>query len=299
MNKYKGYEDLLSKTYDEAVECLLQKYGPAQYDYFSEKSYQRFMDEEIKNITKGKYKRTGEGLYCHHIDEKKNLNISNQSFVKENNVSFEFQKKERLVYCDLIEHTILHVLITQETSREFGAPGYVAWLKPMIEVWYLEEIMPKPEWMKICYHKSFLNPEETVDILRKMQEKIGESYYNTPFDYHEGKGDMLKEVEERLWAHREAFEKEEEEKRKIWWEAYGQYQETSTEAFYRTYPKFKSIGIDDGSPRREVIAMLYEYKYKDTYKSKKALDLAMKPFITDKLLRELYLVVSSVENHRR
>jgi hypothetical protein len=97
MNRYKEYEDLLSKTYDEAVEFLLQKYGTAKDDYFSEKSYQRFMAGEIKNITTGKYKRTSEGLYCHHIDEKKNLNISNQSFIKENKVSFEFQKKDRLV----------------------------------------------------------------------------------------------------------------------------------------------------------------------------------------------------------
>lgn len=72
MSNYEEYENLLSKfNYDEAVEFLLQKYGSAQDDYFRENSYQRFLKKEIKNITKGKFSRTSEGLYCHHIDEKK------------------------------------------------------------------------------------------------------------------------------------------------------------------------------------------------------------------------------------
>lgn len=66
MNSYKEYLDLLSKTYDEAVDFLLRKYGPAQDDYFRENSYQRFMNGEIKNITRGKISRTNEGIYCHH-----------------------------------------------------------------------------------------------------------------------------------------------------------------------------------------------------------------------------------------
>ncbi|WP_416150245.1 hypothetical protein ACM26V_04455 [Salipaludibacillus sp. HK11] len=45
MSSYKEYKGLLSKTYDEVVEFLLQKYGSAQDDYFREKSYQKFMNE--------------------------------------------------------------------------------------------------------------------------------------------------------------------------------------------------------------------------------------------------------------
>lgn len=137
MSNYEGYTYLLSRSYDEAVEILLQKYGPAQDDYFREKSYQRFMNQEIKNITKGKFSRTSEGLYCHHIDENKMLKISDQDFVKINTIPFDYQKKERLVYCDLIEHTILHVLIAKETSMELGHLGFFAFLAPEIEQWYL------------------------------------------------------------------------------------------------------------------------------------------------------------------
>lgn len=187
MSMYKEYKDLLSKTYDKAVEFLLQKYGFAQDDYFREKSYQRYMNGEIKNITKGKYSRTSEGLYCHHIDEIKELKISDQIFIKINKIPFEYQKKDRLVYCDLIEHTILHVLITKETDHEFGYQGYDLFLKPLIEEWYIDEKIPSPKWMKNCYHKSFLNPEEAINILKEMQKTLGKSYFSTPFEFHEEK----------------------------------------------------------------------------------------------------------------
>ncbi|WP_281864002.1 hypothetical protein [Planomicrobium okeanokoites] len=187
MDSYKEYSDLLSKNYDEAVELLLQKYGPAKDDYFREFSYQRFMNGEIKNITKGKFTRTNEGLYCHHIDEIKWLKVSDQNFVKEYKIPFESQRRNRLVYCDLVEHTILHVLITKETSFEYGYPGYEVFLKRLIEEWYLDERVPKPEWMKKCYMKSFLEPQKTFELVKEMQEVIGESYFNALDDYYDEK----------------------------------------------------------------------------------------------------------------
>lgn len=175
MNKYYEYKVLLSKTYNEVIEFLLKKYGFAQYDYYIEKSYHRFMNGEIKSIAKGKCSRTSEGLYCHHIDEIRELNISDKYFVKKNKIPFEYQKKERLVYCDLIEHTILHVLISKETSHKFGLPGYDTYLKPLIKEWYIEEKIPKPNWMKNCYDKSFLKPEEAIKILKEMEKILGMS----------------------------------------------------------------------------------------------------------------------------
>lgn len=93
MSNYEEYKDLLSKSYDEAVEFLLQKYGPAQDDYFREKSYKRFMNKEIKSIAKGNISRTSEGLYCHHIDEKIMLKMADFSFIKIDKIPFDYQKK--------------------------------------------------------------------------------------------------------------------------------------------------------------------------------------------------------------
>lgn len=212
MNSYKEYLDLLARNYEEAVDWLLQKYGPAQDDYFREFSYQRFMNGEIKNITKGKFSRTNEGLYCHHIDEIKWLKISDQNFVKEYNIPFENQQKNRLVYCDLVEHTILHVLIINETSSEYGYPGYEAFLKPSIEEWYLNERMPNPEWMKKCYMKSFLEPQKAFDLVKEMQEVIGESYFNTLVDYY----DKKREIEENRMKWQEQLKQNRIDERANW-----------------------------------------------------------------------------------
>ena len=124
MEKKEEYLALLSKTYDEAVEYLLKKYGAARDDFFREQSYERFLKGEIKKITKGKYSRSVEGLECHHIDENKFLNMTNESFIKAQNIAFKYHKKERLVFCDIVEHAILHTLISKETGLEFGITGY-------------------------------------------------------------------------------------------------------------------------------------------------------------------------------
>ena len=213
MGNYKEYEDLLSKTYDEAVAFLLQKYGSAQDDYFKEQAYQRFMDGEIEAIQKGKHSKTSEGLVCHHIDENKGLNLSNLSFIKRNKIPFEYQKKDRLVYCDFIEHTVLHALIAQETAREFGFLGYGLYLIPRLEEWYLDEIIPTIPWQKNCYNKSFLIPEETVNIIKKMQEKLDLPYCNTPFDYYEHKKKVARMLEHGELVRAEEKEREKERKR--------------------------------------------------------------------------------------
>ncbi|WP_341963562.1 hypothetical protein NM897_16905 (plasmid) [Planococcus maritimus] len=312
MGNYKEYEDLLLKTYDEAVVFLLQKYGSVQHDYFIEKAYRRFMAGEIKTIKKGGHTRTIDGLVCHHIDENKSLNLSNLSYIKRDKIPFKYQKKDRLVYCDFIEHAILHALIAKETAGKFGAPGYIVYLVPTLEEWYLDETIPTSPWQKNCYNKSFLTPEETVNIIKKMQEKLGLPYSNTLSDYYEhkkrvarrleqGKLAVAKEKErrreeleepEKYKAKREKIESEiQEERRKI--------EEKRRAEFYRIYPNFNGTGIYSDTPRLKVIAMLYDYKYKNIYKSKKQLDLAMKPIIKAKLLDELHLVISNIEYDKR
>lgn len=165
LGDYEEYKALCSLTYDEAITFLLNKYGSATEDYYKEFSYNRFMNNEIKTITKGKISRSNKGLYCHHIDENIAENISNINFIKVNKLPFSYQKKERLVYCDLIEHSILHGLIGKETNGEFGVTGLELFLIPMIEEWFIDEKIPSPKWMVNCYNKAFLTPEDAKKIL--------------------------------------------------------------------------------------------------------------------------------------
>ena len=75
------YNHLLTLSYDEAIKAMLSNYGSAQDDFFRENSYKRFLNGEIKSIAKGKYSRTIEGLYCHHIDENTYENLGNKSCI--------------------------------------------------------------------------------------------------------------------------------------------------------------------------------------------------------------------------
>lgn len=122
----------LKMTYDELVDYLLKKYGPAQYDYFCNESC------KSKN---SKVSKTNEGLYCHHIDENKAILLSNDKFAVNN--PFEYQKANRLVYCNVLEHLILHIKIVEEPKNENanqmeiqGIGGAVCFICPQINDYF-------------------------------------------------------------------------------------------------------------------------------------------------------------------
>ena len=135
----------LDMTYSELVEYLLKKYGPAKYDYFCTESC------KSKN---SKVSRTSEGLYCHHIDEDKAIMLSNDKFALNN--PFEYQKADRLVYCNALEHLILHVKIVEEPKNKDankmelqGIGGAVNFLCPQINDYYNGYEFKQPHLIKI------------------------------------------------------------------------------------------------------------------------------------------------------
>lgn len=164
-NDLKYYTSILSMNYHDAVSFLLKKYGPSADNYFKEKSYQRFLNGEIKSITKGNVSRTNDGLYCHHIEENHYLNLAQLDFLKQQRPPFFVQEKEQLVYCDLIEHLLLHTLITKETDGEFGFPGLQVFLVPKAVEWFIDKKIPTRKWEKNCYQKAYLEKEELETLI--------------------------------------------------------------------------------------------------------------------------------------
>ena len=98
---------MLKKSYQEVVEYLWKKYGTAKHDYFKDASC------KSKNPL---VSRTTEGLYCHHVDEDKAIMLSNDTYAALN--PYDYQKANRLVYCNLLEHLLLHVKIAEEPRNE-------------------------------------------------------------------------------------------------------------------------------------------------------------------------------------
>ncbi len=104
------FEKVKAMTYLEYCDYLQGKYGIGLSDYMT-KSFNKNQ----------KCTRTKEGLVVHHKDEDKMIMLSTKQVAER--FPFEWQTKEHLVYCDMLEHLWLHVLICKYPSRD-KVPGF-------------------------------------------------------------------------------------------------------------------------------------------------------------------------------
>lgn len=172
--KYNYYKKLLNLSYSDAVQSLIEKHGGVVDNYYKEKSYNKFLNGEIKTIAYGKYTKSKEGLYCHHIMENEYENISSKRYIAQYKYPYEYHHKENLVYCDLIEHLILHALITKETNGDRGVQGLVRYIMPIVEEWYIEEYEPEDLWMKLCRERAFLSEDYIEKLLSDIDELLND-----------------------------------------------------------------------------------------------------------------------------
>jgi len=131
MDEYEIEYDL-ADTYRSLVNSLLKKYGPAPCSYFTDKDCKK-VDPRIS--------RSSEGLQCHHIDEDKAIMLSDPEYAIKN--PFKYQEANRLVYCNILEHLILHLKIIDEPRKKSANPGEavgiggaINYLIPMINDYY-------------------------------------------------------------------------------------------------------------------------------------------------------------------
>lgn len=164
----------ISMSYYELVEYLLDKYGAAQYDYFC--------NDNCKSQPK-KLKRTSEGLICHHIREDMggNLNGSGEARTQ----PYEWQQKQNLVYCNLLEHLILHIKIDvlrqkhrlfkpDDISHFFTTGGVYMVCQDVNDLFVLNGT--KVPWKQRCYEEIKENYEEYCIIIKSVIEYIVSQY---------------------------------------------------------------------------------------------------------------------------
>lgn len=161
------YDYIMKMSYDELVQFLINKYGPAKYDYFT---------NEYCTIKNNKVTRTNEGLYCHHIDEDKAIMLSNDKFAANN--PFEYQKANRLVYCNFLEHLLLHILIVEEPKNADanehevqGIGGAVNFICKQLNDLY-SGYEYKQEWMIITTSLVKDDFESYIAMLRRLWKDI-------------------------------------------------------------------------------------------------------------------------------
>lgn len=152
-------------TYQELVEYLKQKYGDVKDNYFCTPT----CATKNRKIT-----RTKDGLYVHHIGENEYVNLGQTAFAKQ--VSFDYQLANNLVYCNLFEHLILHMLITDgsdyatmlKTKQLVGIGGLINFMIPEINSFYAQSKaagnyeVDTLEWRKNV-HMCLRNNEDIYD----------------------------------------------------------------------------------------------------------------------------------------
>lgn len=160
LSVFSVYESLLTVGYNEVVKYLLKKYGSAKHNYFKDTAC------KAKNplVT-----RTNEGLFCHHIDEDKAIMLCDDKFVVNN--PFEYQKADRLVYCNLLEHLLLHVKIAENPSPDAnenelpGIGGAINFIcKELNDIYSGKKFAD--EWRKNVANKVKDNFDDYIIILR-------------------------------------------------------------------------------------------------------------------------------------
>lgn len=154
------YESLLKLDYNNLVQFLLQQYGKAKHNYFKDTN----CTTKNPQVT-----RTSEGLYCHHIDEDKAIMLSNDKFAAAN--PFDYQKANRLVYCNLLEHLLLHVKIAENPNPDAnenelpGIGGAINFIcKDLNDIYSGKEFAD--EWRKNVANKVKDNFDDYIIILR-------------------------------------------------------------------------------------------------------------------------------------
>ena len=162
------YEKVKNLTYLEYCDYLQQKYGIGLSDYMT-RSWNK----------NSKVSRTKDGLFAHHKYEDHAIMLSVKEYACQN--PFEWQLAKNIVYCDFLEHLLLHILICQYPSKDknenedVGVGGVINYIVPQLNDlysgWY-----PKQQWLKTCFDRV----KNDLSVYYKLLERFLSIYRDDP-----------------------------------------------------------------------------------------------------------------------
>lgn len=186
----------MAMDYGQLIEYLSKKYGPARYEYF-------ISDD---NLTKKRaVSRTAEGLKSHHVDENAISALNNFGFGSM--YKYDHKRKERIVYCNLLEQLLLHIKIGQILYFENHNYMYtdsplgelitedVSGLTMQINRLY-ENKIGDSQWEQNCFDVIKDRYDEYIEILKQFQYFIVENV------------DLLSEFEKPVYVGRPFIDEE-------------------------------------------------------------------------------------------
>ena len=141
----KEYAKVKALDYRDYCAYLQGKYGLARGPYMT--------PAWNKNP---KCSRTKEGLVCHHVYEDHAIMLSTAENAKNN--PYTWQLPENLVYCDYLEHLLLHILICENPADDknpfeaVGIGGVLNFIVPELNDYY-SGFRSKQAWRQTCYDR--------------------------------------------------------------------------------------------------------------------------------------------------
>ena len=141
--KREEYLKTVPMTYREYCGHLQQKYGVGRSAYMTASW------NKSKKCT-----RTNEGLFTHHIFEDHAIMLSSKEWAMRK--PYGWQLAENLVYCDYLEHLLLHILICEYPAEDanlfedVGVGGVVNFLVPQLNDLY-SGWQPQKDYIKVCF----------------------------------------------------------------------------------------------------------------------------------------------------
>ncbi len=156
--KVAEFEKVKGMTYESYCDFLQAKYGIGRADYMT-KSFNKNQ----------KVSRTSEGLIAHHKAEDKMIMLSTKAVAEM--CPYEWQQKENIVYCDYLEHLLLHVLICKYPSQaripiaDVGIGGVINFIVPELNDLYSGWITNQ-SWRMKCHSKVIEDKAVYLEILK-------------------------------------------------------------------------------------------------------------------------------------
>jgi len=185
----KEYKKIKEFSYLKYCNYLHKKYGVPLGDFFT----QNWSPNK-------KIKRANEGLYIHHIMEDHAIMLGNKKWALQS--PYEWQQADKLVYCDLLEHLFLHILICENPHKDkkanqlVGFGGVINFLVPELNDVFSGWITKEP-W-RLNTHNIIINDLDVyLELVKRFKNKFPkyEQYLYTsltekfPIDYWSKKKD--------------------------------------------------------------------------------------------------------------
>jgi len=153
------YEKVTAMSYLEYCDYLQKKYGMSKYNYF----YASFTKSR-------KVSRTKEGLVVHHKYEDHTIMLSTKEFAMQH--PYEWQLSENLVYCDYLEHLLLHILIYEHPSPDakevVGLGGATEFIVPELNDVY-SGWKTKQQWRMNCHNKIINDKDVYLRLIKRLK----------------------------------------------------------------------------------------------------------------------------------